>query len=119
MRFFPFFCLSVFLSCLSCLSFSLSDFLSFSNLNLLFHSGAGKTESAKKIMEYVAAVSNGDSAGVHRIKDIVLATNPLLEAFGNAKTLRNNNSSRFVLFSFHLLIEAQTLQIFAFLISDF
>ena len=68
-------------------------------------SGAGKTESAKKIMEYIAAVSNGDSAGVHKIKDIVLATNPLLEAFGNAKTLRNNNSSRFVrLPFFHIFV---------------
>lgn len=58
-------------------------------------SGAGKTESAKKIMEYIAAVSAGNGAGVDHVRQIVLATNPLLEAFGNAKTLRNNNSSRF------------------------
>ncbi|PKI83271.1 Myo1p [Malassezia vespertilionis] len=58
-------------------------------------SGAGKTEAAKRIMQYIAAVS-GDSAasGIHGIKDMVLATNPLLESFGCAKTLRNNNSSR-------------------------
>lgn len=58
-------------------------------------SGAGKTEAAKRIMQYVANVSGGASGEIQQIKDMVLATNPLLEAFGNAKTLRNNNSSRF------------------------
>lgn len=61
-------------------------------------SGAGKTECAKKIMEYVAVVSGGDAdetSAIQKTKHIILATNPLLEAFGNAKTLRNNNSSRF------------------------
>ncbi|KAJ2036465.1 class II myosin [Coemansia sp. S3946] len=57
-------------------------------------SGAGKTEAAKKIMEYIAAVSGGNSTSIKEIKDMVLATNPLLESFGCAKTLRNNNSSR-------------------------
>ncbi|KAJ1826951.1 class II myosin, partial [Coemansia sp. RSA 2599] len=57
-------------------------------------SGAGKTEAAKKIMEYIAAVSGGRSTSIKEIKDMVLATNPLLESFGCAKTLRNNNSSR-------------------------
>ncbi|KAJ1893986.1 class II myosin, partial [Kickxella alabastrina] len=57
-------------------------------------SGAGKTEAAKKIMEYIASVSGGDSMSIKEIKDMVLATNPLLESFGCAKTLRNNNSSR-------------------------
>eukprot|EP00004_Rigifila_ramosa_P020324 TRINITY_DN526_c0_g1_i1.p1 TRINITY_DN526_c0_g1~~TRINITY_DN526_c0_g1_i1.p1 ORF type:complete len:1124 (-),score=315.94 TRINITY_DN526_c0_g1_i1:62-3412(-) len=57
-------------------------------------SGAGKTEASKQIMQYISAVSgNGD--GVERVKNIILESNPLLEAFGNAKTLRNNNSSRF------------------------
>lgn len=57
-------------------------------------SGAGKTEASKLIMQYIAAVSgNGD--GVERVKKVILESNPLLEAFGNAKTLRNNNSSRF------------------------
>lgn len=64
-------------------------------------SGAGKTEAAKQIMQYIANVSVDDqlggassSSGIGKIKDMVLATNPLLESFGCAKTLRNNNSSR-------------------------
>lgn len=59
-------------------------------------SGAGKTENAKRIMQYIAAVSgSGDTgSGIQQIKEMVLATNPLLESFGCAKTLRNNNSSR-------------------------
>lgn len=59
-------------------------------------SGAGKTEAAKRIMQYVAAVSGGQDSSIQQIKDMVLATNPLLESFGCAKTLRNNNSSRHV-----------------------
>jgi myosin-1 len=58
-------------------------------------SGAGKTEASKKIMQYIAAVS-GATGDVMRVKDVILESNPLLEAFGNAKTIRNNNSSRFV-----------------------
>ncbi|ODV92443.1 hypothetical protein CANCADRAFT_56105 [Tortispora caseinolytica NRRL Y-17796] len=59
-------------------------------------SGAGKTEAAKQIMQYISSVSGGSSSSqIQRTKDMVLATNPLLEAFGCAKTLRNNNSSRF------------------------
>ncbi|CAG8485432.1 14771_t:CDS:10 [Dentiscutata erythropus] len=57
-------------------------------------SGAGKTEAAKRIMQYIATVSGGASSQIKEIKDMVLATNPLLESFGCAKTLRNNNSSR-------------------------
>ncbi|KAL4070693.1 myosin class I heavy chain [Scleroderma citrinum] len=57
-------------------------------------SGAGKTEAAKRIMQYIAAVSGGQDSNIQEIKDMVLATNPLLESFGCAKTLRNNNSSR-------------------------
>jgi myosin I len=58
-------------------------------------SGAGKTEAAKRIMQYIANVSGGTDSSIQQIKEMVLATNPLLESFGNAKTLRNNNSSRF------------------------
>ncbi|KJE93900.1 myosin IA [Capsaspora owczarzaki ATCC 30864] len=57
-------------------------------------SGAGKTEASKLIMQFIAAVS-GDGAEVHRVKKQLLQSNPILEAFGNAKTLRNDNSSRF------------------------
>jgi myosin-1 len=57
-------------------------------------SGAGKTVAAKHIMQYIAAVS-GNSEKVQYIKSVILDSNPLLEAFGNAKTIRNNNSSRF------------------------
>jgi myosin-1 len=57
-------------------------------------SGAGKTEASKQIQNYIASVSGGGE-GVDKIKDVFLKSNPVLEAFGNAKTLRNNNSSRF------------------------
>ncbi|XP_011707661.1 PREDICTED: unconventional myosin-Ie-like [Wasmannia auropunctata] len=57
-------------------------------------SGAGKTVTAKYIMSYVARVSGGGKK-VQKVKDVILESNPLLEAFGNAKTVRNNNSSRF------------------------
>ncbi|CAH1796060.1 unnamed protein product [Owenia fusiformis] len=57
-------------------------------------SGAGKTVAAKLIMGYISRVSGGGEK-VQHVKDIILESNPLLEAFGNAKTVRNNNSSRF------------------------
>lgn len=58
-------------------------------------SGAGKTEAAKRLMQYITSVSGGSDSRIQQTKNMVLATNPLLESFGNAKTLRNNNSSRF------------------------
>ncbi|XP_046434447.1 unconventional myosin-Ie-like [Neodiprion virginianus] len=57
-------------------------------------SGAGKTVAAKYIMSYISRVSGGGER-VQKVKDVILESNPLLEAFGNAKTVRNNNSSRF------------------------
>ncbi|KAL8229847.1 hypothetical protein R6Q57_014747 [Mikania cordata] len=53
-------------------------------------SGAGKTETARIAMQYLAALGGGSG-----IEYEILKTNPILEAFGNAKTSRNNNSSRF------------------------
>eukprot|EP00462_Mataza_sp_D1_P024474 CAMPEP_0175137092 /NCGR_PEP_ID=MMETSP0087-20121206/9627_1 /TAXON_ID=136419 /ORGANISM="Unknown Unknown, Strain D1" /LENGTH=1005 /DNA_ID=CAMNT_0016419897 /DNA_START=17 /DNA_END=3031 /DNA_ORIENTATION=- len=57
-------------------------------------SGAGKTEASKIFMSYIAAVSAQGSTA-NDIKDKLLDSNPVLEAFGNAKTVRNDNSSRF------------------------
>ena len=54
-------------------------------------SGAGKTESAKYIMRYFSYYGKSNNS----IEDKVLASNPILEAFGNAQTTQNHNSSRF------------------------
>ncbi|VBB75615.1 Putative myosin-2 [Podospora comata] len=67
-------------------------------------SGAGKTVSAKYIMRYFATRHPSDSPGsrakkgpeaMSKTEEAILATNPIMEAFGNAKTTRNDNSSRF------------------------
>ncbi|KAK0944048.1 Myosin type-2 heavy chain 1 [Friedmanniomyces endolithicus] len=68
-------------------------------------SGAGKTVSAKYIMRYFATREPPDEPGTRRrerrgdvmseTEEQILATNPIMEAFGNAKTTRNDNSSRF------------------------
>eukprot|EP00051_Salpingoeca_urceolata_P000871 m.36831 g.36831 ORF g.36831 m.36831 type:complete len:1395 (+) comp11051_c0_seq2:57-4241(+) len=66
-------------------------------------SGAGKTETCKHVMRFMAEVGGegpADATGASEVptgplEQKILAANPVLEAFGNAKTLRNNNSSRF------------------------
>ncbi|POI35350.1 hypothetical protein CIB84_000896 [Bambusicola thoracicus] len=57
-------------------------------------SGAGKTEASKKILQYYA-VTCPTTEQLQVVRDRLLLSNPVLEAFGNAKTLRNDNSSRF------------------------
>ncbi|XP_044252379.1 myosin heavy chain, muscle isoform X27 [Tribolium madens] len=63
-------------------------------------SGAGKTENTKKVIAYFATVGastkkSEEQAKKGNLEDQVVQTNPVLEAFGNAKTVRNDNSSRF------------------------
>ena len=57
-------------------------------------SGAGKTETNKHLMCYLAYRSKA-GGGIETLAEAILQSNPVLEAFGNAKTSRNNNSSRF------------------------
>ena len=56
-------------------------------------SGAGKTENTKKVIQYMAAIAGRVGGG--KLEEQIIQANPILESFGNAKTIRNNNSSRF------------------------
>ena len=70
---------------------------------VVFLCAAGKTEATKKCLQYLSAVGATKSSISPKleandsvpVEDRVLATNPILESFGNSKTSRNNNSSRF------------------------
>merc|ERR1719461_949170 len=61
-------------------------------------SGAGKTENTKKVISYLAMVAASPKKNAAKkvsLEDQIVATNPILESYGNAKTSRNDNSSRF------------------------
>ena len=60
-------------------------------------SGAGKTENTKKVISYFASIgaTGKKQEGEAGLEDKIVNTNPVLEAWGNAKTVRNDNSSRF------------------------
>lgn len=61
-------------------------------------SGAGKTENTKIVIQYLTAVATTSTTPnqVNKLQNQILQANPILESFGNAQTIRNNNSSRFV-----------------------
>lgn len=58
-------------------------------------SGAGKTETAKVTMHYLTNISRTDASVGSQVQERIMSSNPILESFGNASTVRNQNSSRF------------------------
>ena len=65
------------------------------SLGQLLSSGAGKTETTKLCLSFLSEMASADVGGSQGMEQKILASNPILESFGNAKTLRNNNSSRY------------------------
>ena len=94
------------------------NFISNHNQNAKFvvsnsgESGAGKTENTKKVIQYFAFVAAGigkkkgevEDPNKPSLEDQIVSANPVLEAYGNAKTTRNNNSSRFVSILIYLML---------------
>ena len=63
-------------------------------------SGAGKTVNTKRVIQYFATIaaiggSENKDSSKGTLEDQIVAANPAMEAYGNAKTIRNDNSSRF------------------------
>lgn len=61
-------------------------------------SGAGKTENTKRVIQYLVGAASQNKQ-LRELEQRIMHANPILESFGNAQTLRNNNSSRFVRFT--------------------
>ena len=79
------------------------DILRDQSMLITGESGAGKTENTKKVITYFAILGCNEKASKGakgekkaNLEDRIVQTNPILESYGNAKTIRNDNSSRFV-----------------------
>ncbi|VDK37250.1 unnamed protein product [Gongylonema pulchrum] len=102
--------------------FDLSQFDKDQSVIVSGESGAGKTVSAKFVMRYLASVASGPSRKPYGVAEAgvenrVLASNPIMEAIGNAKTIRNDNSSRFgkyiqINFNEHFAIAGAELKVY-------
>eukprot|EP00039_Didymoeca_costata_P010685 m.144552 g.144552 ORF g.144552 m.144552 type:complete len:1420 (-) comp14925_c0_seq1:86-4345(-) len=71
--------------------YGVTNFEQLQSIVISGESGAGKTEATKQCLQYLAAIAGS----INNVENKILMANPILEGFGNAKTLRNDNSSRF------------------------